>query len=467
MPLSMLPLLWLGAAAQATPKALVVIDALPTTLLPLYARTDADRRTAALLFEPLFYRSALGAQLESKLVERYAVEVGDQGPAITLQLSSEAQWADGNPIDGEDLCFTIDALVLDTNPVSDSAAHRSRLAGCTVGEDPTTATVTFRRPVPDPRDWLQLSVLPAHAFSSPSIPPDHPFSRAAVGSKDRTAVLHDDQVSITAHAPRSRPQHIQVQSTAGNMEGAAVVEVRVPTAAGAPPDPTLRRFDSRELWHIAIRHTGPLAEADARQVLDAALDRTQLIEAVWGTGPTAPVPVTGPFLHTSPFSNRSLTHRTPQDAPANASAPLQMGFYTADASVEPRLGPALVSLLASRGVAITLVPLPNATATLPPDIDLLLMRWVPPQTDHVGPLLHPDGAQNPFQTADSTALALWTAMDAAPTAPEEQAAAHALHAHLHASTYALWLTEGDARSRWPAELPRIPLTPGTYWTELR
>ena len=58
-------------------------------------------------------------------------------------------------------------------------------------------------------------------------------------------------------------------------------------------------------------------------------------------------------------------------------------------------------------------------------------------------------------------------MDTAPTATEEIAAAHALHSYLHASTYALWLSHGQARSRWPAELPRVPITPGSYWTELR
>ena len=95
------------------------------------------------------------------------------------------------------------------------------------------------------------------------------------------------------------------------------------------------------------------------------------------------------------------------------------------------------------------------------------MHWLPPLTNHPGSVLRPDGAHNPFHTTDPRALELLTTTDAAATASDEVAAAQALHAWLHASTYALWLSHDQARSRWPTTLPRVPITPGRYWTELR
>lgn len=51
------PFVWGPPAPDA--DRLVFIDAPPTTLLPLYARTDADLRVQDLLYDRLFYGTAL------------------------------------------------------------------------------------------------------------------------------------------------------------------------------------------------------------------------------------------------------------------------------------------------------------------------------------------------------------------------------------------------------------------------
>lgn len=45
--------------ALAADDTLVFVDELPTTLLPLYARTDADARAHELLYDKLFYSSPI------------------------------------------------------------------------------------------------------------------------------------------------------------------------------------------------------------------------------------------------------------------------------------------------------------------------------------------------------------------------------------------------------------------------
>ena len=56
-PAPVAPFVWGPAAPDA--DSLVFIDEAPTTLLPLYARTDADLRVQELLYDRLFYGTAI------------------------------------------------------------------------------------------------------------------------------------------------------------------------------------------------------------------------------------------------------------------------------------------------------------------------------------------------------------------------------------------------------------------------
>lgn len=48
-----------ASVALATSPIVAYEDPLPTTLSPLYRRSGADARAQALVYEPLFYRSAI------------------------------------------------------------------------------------------------------------------------------------------------------------------------------------------------------------------------------------------------------------------------------------------------------------------------------------------------------------------------------------------------------------------------
>jgi len=472
---TLIHLLFLSTHALANaPSKLVVIDTLPTTLLPLYARTDAEHRAAALLFEPLYYQSAIGSDLTSKLVRAYRLETAPE-PALELELEPTALWADGHPIDGEDVCFTIAAWLLPTNPVPDSSAHRSRIASCTVGPDAKTATVHFRRAVPDPRHWLQLALMPAHAFKDASIPPEHPFAHAAFGSKGRTAVLEDNRLNITSTAKRGPLQHIEVRADPLPNPTSPTVRVRssrTPPLDNTPEGLQLRSYDSHDIWFVAVHYRGPLADPDVRRALAATIDRPALIETVWGKRYDSPAPITGPFLPSSPLHNRSVS-TPPAPAGTLPQEPLKMGIREADAALEPRLAPALLAQLQAQGLTVTLVEVPGDAAVSAPlpatvnELDLMLVRWTVPPTDHVGEVVAQEGRYNPFHTADTTALRLFDTLDHATTFTAERDAAHALHAHLQDGALALWLTTGVVRSEWPEVVPRVPLQPGWYWTELR
>ena len=456
----------LSALVNAAP--MVVLDELPTTLLPLYADSAADRRVSALLFEPLFYRTGIDSELKSNLVDRYVVHA--DGAAIELYLRRDAHWADGQPVDAEDVCFTIEALLMPTNPVPDVAEHRARLSGCAPASEGASAMIQFRRPVASPRDWLQLPVLPSHGFSSPIISPDHAFARGAFGSRDRRAVLHEDRVEVSStggRGPLDGPMEIRRQAAGGIASAAIHVQAPRSVVERQPPGTTVRSFPTREIWFVAIRPTGPMADVALRRSLDASVDRAALIEAVWGARYAAPDAVTGPFLHTSPFYRRAsdgMSHpRTELVEPPS----LTLGIRRGDAAVQPDLARAVAEQLTAAGWPVTVVELEDGSASPPASVDLMVVRWPVPLTDHVAAVVRPDGPANPFGVSDPTAVSLLEAMEDAATFEEQVSSAHGLHAHLQESVFALWLSEGLARSVWPNAVPRVAITPGTYWTEVR
>ena len=82
-------------------------ESLPTTMNPLFARTMVDRRAHELVFDRLYYRSAITAEVKSRLVASETVLDGRE--AIELALVEGVKWHDGQPVLASDICFRIDA----------------------------------------------------------------------------------------------------------------------------------------------------------------------------------------------------------------------------------------------------------------------------------------------------------------------------------------------------------------------
>ena len=84
-------------------------EGLPSTLNPLFSQTMVDYRAQELVFDRLYYNSAVNNELVSRLVERY--EKVDGGKGVKLYLKSGVKWHDGQNFSADDICFTIDAML--------------------------------------------------------------------------------------------------------------------------------------------------------------------------------------------------------------------------------------------------------------------------------------------------------------------------------------------------------------------
>ena len=96
----------LAAAALGTAGVQIAYyeEALPSTMNPLFARTMVDRRAHELVFDRLYYRSAVTSEIKSRLIETATPLEG--GLKIDLVLKQGIKWHDGTDFTAEDVVFT-------------------------------------------------------------------------------------------------------------------------------------------------------------------------------------------------------------------------------------------------------------------------------------------------------------------------------------------------------------------------
>src|SRR5690606_18245834 len=104
-------------------------EALPTTMNPLFARSMVDRRSHELVFDRLFYRSAITNELKSRLVSRFEVQEG--GKKLKMWLVEGVKWHDGKPFGPDDVCFTVDAMLDPGTPSTVARDFKEAIVGCT------------------------------------------------------------------------------------------------------------------------------------------------------------------------------------------------------------------------------------------------------------------------------------------------------------------------------------------------
>src|SRR5690606_18337544 len=116
-------------------------ESLPSTMNPLFARSMVDYRSHELVFDRLFFRSAITNELRSRLVTKF--EKLEGGKAIKLWVKEGVRWHDEKPLTPADICFTIDAL-LDPKTASPIAKpYRESLAGCELVDKEHAVLVRF------------------------------------------------------------------------------------------------------------------------------------------------------------------------------------------------------------------------------------------------------------------------------------------------------------------------------------
>lgn len=399
-----------------------------------------------------------------------------------MTLARGVRFADGHRVDAEDVCFSIEAILNPANPVPWAGEHRRTVTGCDV-VDRSTAVVHFARRVPDPREWLDVAILPAHAFASTTVPVDHPFAREAFGSIRMTASLDEERV-VYRRTSKQAPPHLRVFEQRWDLGVEDVVAGRahgmLVTAREDRPrldEDTLlsRRFDTRDAWFLLVNPRGPLSLLDTRVALDRAIDRDELRATVWGDEAADPNPLTdeltGPVRLSSPLYNRSVEPRASSSLPPGLLQTLRLGVGEAQEAIEPGLGAAIAAQLRGQGVTVELVPLPGDPLTVGydrgvlRDLDLLVGRWVSRMPNHLRPLFHPEGSHNVFEVHSDALGEHLAALESAVTSTAYAEAAHGLQRTSFDEVFAIWLVSGGKRSVWTSRLRSNIVTPLYYWSQ--
>jgi peptide/nickel transport system substrate-binding protein len=487
-------------------------EQLPSTMNPLYARTMVDRRSHELVFDRLFYRSAITNELRSRVVERYQILEG--GKKIKLTLKDGIKWHDGKPLKASDVCFSVDAMLNPNNPSNESKDYRESLAGCEADDKERAATVAFRKIYHNPRERVAFHILPAHAFDSATISPDDDFSLRPVGTGAMKGGKGRREVSFT-HVPNA---HHQTNVTTMQLKegGDPFVQVRTLINAGvqgvisvAPPlrpevaasdDVALKSYDLRSWWFIAVNTKSKgLARKEVRQAIDLTLDRAELRELTIGVDKNDPNPpcefISGPFVQSSPYYNRQVKvversdrarasqlmekagakkaagRWTIDGAPVNLKLGMNAPLDTEAKDLLNQIGNQLQAGGFDRQVYKVAADKWNreVVSGQMEDYDLLIGKWSFGLVEYVNPLFHTrksgKGSLNIFNYSDPEVDKILARFDAARTDTEARDAYHDLHAKLAEELPYIFLWKLDTKSAWRNEVRNNTIAPYYYFTE--
>ncbi|MFK7928299.1 MAG: ABC transporter substrate-binding protein [Myxococcota bacterium] len=487
-------------------------EQLPSTMNPLYTRTMVDRRSHELVFDRLFYRSAITNELRSRLVDRFQILEG--GKKIKITLKPGVKWHDGKALGPADVCFTIDAMLNTKNPSNESKDYRDSLAGCEALPKENAAVVAFKKIYHNPRERIAFHVLPKHKFDSTTISQEDDFALRPVGTGPMKASKGRREVSFTAvpnahHQPNiDRAQlkeggdpFVQVRTLInGGVQGVVSVAPPLRPEVAASDDVALKSYDLRSWWFIAVNTSnGALKKKEVRQALNLSLDRAELRELTIGVDKDDPNPpcefISGPFVQSSPYYNRQIrvTERSDRAKAASlmqaAGATKAAGRWTVDgAPVNLRLGMNAPlngearDLLNQVGNQLQAGGFDRQVYRVTADdwnrkvvsgqmkeFDLLIGKWSFGLVEYVNPLFHSrtggKGAMNIFNYSNPKVDNILARFDAARTDTEARDAYHDLHSTVADDLPYLFLWKLDTKSAWRNEIRNNIIAPYYYFTE--
>ncbi len=482
-------------------------ESLPTSLNPLFAETMVDSRAQELVFDRLWYNDAITNELRSRVVSRY--EVAEAGRAIKITLKEGITWHDGTAMTSKDLCFTVKSMLNSGTPSVVAAAYQEFVAGCEV-QGPTVALIRFRKVLPNPRARLGFYILPAGQFTSTAISPDLSFSArplgtgAYKGARTRREVIFD--VYNNAHHSSSVMQLqlreggdplLQIRTLeGGEVQGIVVVPPGSRADLRASDEVTLKSYDLRSWWFIAVNAKNPaLQDKRVRQALNLIIDRTELREYTIGVKPgerNSPCEfISGPFVQSSPYYNRSVptvptANRARADALLKAAGLTRVGGrwhlgeqpITLKIGMQSNLNNEATDLLEQVGNQLGDAGFDRQTSKVSSDewsqevvsgqsdFDLVIGKWSFGLVEAVGDLFHTSGRKNIFGYTDAGVDGLLDAYEDAITDTEQKDAYHKLHQRLADELPYLFLWKLDTKSAWRTEVRGNIITPYFYFTEI-
>ena len=488
-------------------------ESLPTTMNPLFARSMVDHRSHELVFDRLFYRSAITNELKSRLVTKY--ERVDGGQKLKIYLKDGVKWHDGKPFGPKDVCFTIDAMLDPNTPSTVAKSYRETIVGCeTVGRD-NAAIVEFVKVYHNPQERVAFAVIPQHGFEGTAISPDLPFSTRPVGTGAMKGSRGRREVKFTAFPNQHHTPNIGTLSQSeggdplvqvrtllnGGVQGVVSVSPPLRPDVAASDDVALKSYDLRSWWFIALNNnSSALKDKRVRQALDRTLDRSQLRELTIGVDPEDANPpcefVSGPFVQSSPYYNRSVKVSERSDRAAarqlmtEAGAEMQAGRWILDGeAVTLRIGmnapldSEAKDLLNQIGnqlqeggfdrqvFKVTADDWSSKVVTgqVVEQFDALIGKWSFGVVEDVNAMFHTraegKGALNIFNYSDPTVDEILSRYNLARTDTEAQDAYHELHEYVAEDLPYVFLWKLDTKSAWRNEVRNNTIAPYFYFTE--
>ena len=487
-------------------------EGLPMTMNPLFAGSMVDRRSHELVFDRLYFHDAITNELRSRIVER--AEVVSDGRGIKLHLREGIMWHDGSALSSRDVCFTVNAMLNRRTASAVAESYREVLSSCrTQGNQ--VAVIEFRRVFHNPRERLGFHVLPQSAFSSTAISRDMDFSARPTGtgpyrgSRGRHGVVFDGFAN-GHHTPSitQLQQHeggdpiVQVRTlTSDGVQGIVAVPPSYRTEFAATDEVALKSYDLRSWWFIAINTNQPyLQDVRVRRALNLLIDRTELREMAILVRPgeqNSPCEfISGPFVQSSPYYNRSVPTVERSDRAAASALLTEAGLVEVGGRwqyegepISLRIG-MLASLANEAQDLLSLVGNQVGGGGFDRqenrisidewnrrvrtgqygEYDLLIGKWSFGLVEDVNDIFHTrigqDGTDNIFNYSNEEVDSILTEFAQARTDTAAQDAYHQLHEVLAADLPYLFLWKLDTKSAWRTEVRGNIIAPYYYFTEI-
>lgn len=487
-------------------------ESLPTTLNPLFAASMVDHRSQELVFDRLFFHDPITNDLKSRLVDQW--ELVESGKAVKLTLKPGVKWHNGKSLSAKDVCFTVKAMLDPKTPSSVAAGYREVLTGCET-QGSQIAIVKFTRVFHNPRERLGFAVLPESAFQSTAISPDLEFSARPVGtgpmkgSRGRRGVTFD-AFANAHHAPKIAQMQlqeggdplVQVKTLINNgVQGIVAVPPPLRPDLSASDEVALKSYDLRSWWYVAVNtNKGALSDAKVRQAMNLLIDRVELRQVAIGVKPgdqNSPCEfISGPFVQSSPYYNRSVpaverSDRAKAEQLLTSAGMSKVGgrWHHSGQPVTLRIGmlapldneaPDLLSQIGNQLGAggfdrqefkISVDEWNRKVLTgQAQDFDLLVGKWSFGLVEDVNDLFHTraggEGKKNIFNYSNSAVDATLAQYEAARTDTAAQDAYHKVHAQLAKDLPYLFLWKLDTKSAWRTEVRGNIISPYYYFTEI-
>ena len=300
-----------------------LVDAMsgePSGLIAMIAGESSASTIASNIFNSLL-KYDKNLELTGELAQSW--DVSPDQKTITFHLKPNLKWADGKPLNSDDVLFTWQ-LVTDEKTRTPYGADY-KLVKKAEAPNPDTFKVTYAQPYAPALDsWSGLHILPKHLLEGQDIN-NTPFARNPVGSHyyeldqwkkgesislKRNVNATQGQARIDRLVSRIIPDRAAqfLELMADNIDSMSLNSIQYARIFPSRPDLTAKIAQYKELGN-SYTYLGfnlkrkPFDDVRVRQAINYAIDKQEIIDGVLlGLG----LPVASPYKPGTRWSNPSL-----------------------------------------------------------------------------------------------------------------------------------------------------------------